>query len=391
MSDSGVKFHIMIGPQIPAPIPAALAASFVSAEVTIGDTAPAGFQLNFQLRYNGLRSIAQDALFGSSLLNTFNRVHLAVQIDGGIPDVLINGIITNHQHQPGPDPGVTTLTLTGEDMTLMMDREEVKAHHKGQDSFVIVQKILKKYKRWQITPNVRPPTTVLTPARNENGAMQKETDRAFIQRLARLNGFVFMLKPSSWKPFASEAYWGPAVHSRLLQGELTTSYGPQKALTVNMGPHSNIKGINFEYNSLATELLSGSVLDHLTNQVRRVRTIESFRPPLAAMPDLLINRNNLQKKSADTVGDSERAQAEAQAALELAMNDVLTATGELDTMRYGGILEPHRLVGLRGAGRLYDGFYYVKEVTHQLSPGSYKQQFKLGREGRGATTPVVRP
>ena len=59
-------------------------------------------------------------------------------------------------------------------------------------------------------------------------------------------------------------------------------------------------------------------------------------------------------------------------------------------MRYGDILQARGLVGLRGAGYTYDGFYYVKSVTHALQRGGYQQRFTLTREGVGSTTPVVR-
>ena len=49
------------------------------------------------------------------------------------------------------------------------------------------------------------------------------------------------------------------------------------------------------------------------------------------------------------------------------------------------------LVGLRGAGLTYDGFYYVKTVAHSISKGQYKQKFTLTREGTVATTPAVIP
>jgi len=57
--------------------------------------------------------------------------------------------------------------------------------------------------------------------------------------------------------------------------------------------------------------------------------------------------------------------------------------------RYGDLLESRGTVGLRGAGFTYDGFYYVKSVSHAISKGKYKQRFSLSREGTGALTPVV--
>jgi hypothetical protein len=72
--------------------------------------------------------------------------------------------------------------------------------------------------------------------------------------------------------------------------------------------------------------------------------------------------------------------------------DSVTATGELDTARYGNILRARRLVGVRGVGRTYDGFFKVRSVKHVIEPGtSYKQHFELTREGTGALLPMVLP
>ena len=59
--------------------------------------------------------------------------------------------------------------------------------------------------------------------------------------------------------------------------------------------------------------------------------------------------------------------------------------------RYGDILRPRRLVGVRGAGWMFDGFYYVSNVTHRIKKGEYTQSFTLKREGFGAISPVVLP
>ena len=67
--------------------------------------------------------------------------------------------------------------------------------------------------------------------------------------------------------------------------------------------------------------------------------------------------------------------------------DAVTATGELDAVRYGRVLRAHRPVEVAGVGGSYGGDYLVREVTHQLRRGSYTQSFTLGREGLGALSP----
>jgi hypothetical protein len=72
------------------------------------------------------------------------------------------------------------------------------------------------------------------------------------------------------------------------------------------------------------------------------------------------------------------------------MDEVVMANGDLDALNYGDLLTPRGLVGLRGVGYQYDGLYYVKNVSHSLQSGNYRQRFTLSREGVGATTPVLR-
>jgi hypothetical protein len=59
--------------------------------------------------------------------------------------------------------------------------------------------------------------------------------------------------------------------------------------------------------------------------------------------------------------------------------DVLSASGQLDVLRYGHVLKARQLVSVRGAGAIYDGLYHVKSVTHNIRRGQYKQSFTLKR------------
>jgi hypothetical protein len=69
--------------------------------------------------------------------------------------------------------------------------------------------------------------------------------------------------------------------------------------------------------------------------------------------------------------------------------EAVTGQGELDVVRYGNILKARQLVGVRGAGLAYDGLCYVKNVTHKIKRGEYKQSFELSRNGLISTVPKV--
>ena len=48
------------------------------------------------------------------------------------------------------------------------------------------------------------------------------------------------------------------------------------------------------------------------------------------------------------------------------------------------------LIGVRGVSA-YDGFYYLRQVTHHLEVGKYTQSFVITREGTESISPVVFP
>ena len=120
-------------------------------------------------------------------------------------------------------------------------------------------------------------------------------------------------------------------------------------------------------------------------------TFGSLRVPLALRPTWLTERSNVRKQQLRETGvDALQGAARAQAQVDSSV-DAVTAEGELDALRYGDLLQPRGLVGVRGAGFSYDGLWYVKRVTHNIRKEEYKQGFTLAREGEGSTVPVVRP
>src|SRR5881628_2101443 len=96
MADLGARLQLLIGPNTPLPAPYPVMDAFVSVEVTNRDHERDGFQMTFSL---GKDSPLDYGLLSSGLLDPPNRVAIIVLI-GGLPEVLINGVITNHQVMP---------------------------------------------------------------------------------------------------------------------------------------------------------------------------------------------------------------------------------------------------------------------------------------------------
>ena len=378
----GVNLTLLIGPTVPVPATPDIAEALQSVSVTQSDEGRSGFQMVLQIGRAGPTDLLDYALLLNPLLRPFSRVILMVLFNA-MPKVLIDGLITNQQFSPGNAPGTATLTLTGEDVSIVMDMTRKRAEWPAMSEMVIANLIIGTYAQYGLVPMVMPPPSIDQPLPIERTPVQQGTDLEYLKTMAQRFGFVFYVE-SGPAPGVNTAYWGPPKRAGL----------PQRALTVSQGPETNVDNINFTYNAMAPTIVDDVVQDRLTNTSLPVMTFASLRlPPLAAMPALPFQLPNvrtslLEQSSGLSVVE---AYARAQGVTNKSVDSVVTAQGELDALRYGDVLAPRGIVGLRGAGFTHDGFYYVKSVSHAISRGQFKQRFSLTREGTGAITPVVVP
>jgi hypothetical protein len=378
----GVNLTLLIGPGVPLPATPDIAEAVQSVSVTHNDEGRSGFQIVLQIGRAGPTDLLDYRLLLNPLLRPFNRVILVV-LFGGIPRVLMDGLITNQQLSPGSQPGTATLTLTGEDVSVAMDMEKKRAEFPAMSEMMIALLIIASYAQYGLLPNITPPPTVDIPLPIERTPVQQGTDLDQLKSMAQRFGYVFYVTAGPL-PGMNTAHWGPPQRIGL----------PQRALTVNQGPEQNVDQISFTYNGLAPTIVKDQVQDRLTNMSFPVVTFASLRlPPLAAMPALPFQLPNVRTSllEQNTGLSVVEAYSRAQGITDKSVDGVVTAQGELDALRYGDVLEARGIVGLRGAGFTYDGLYYVKSVSHAISKGQYKQRFNLTREGTGAITPVVVP
>jgi hypothetical protein len=373
----GVRLTLLIGPTVALPAPPPLIQAVHEVEVTHRDDGQSGFSVTFNIGRAGPSALMDYALASNPLLRPFNRVIVMVTFNA-TPHVLIDGIISRQELAQGTEPGTSTLTIKGEDVSVMMDREERSEEHPAQNEMLIAAKLILSYAQYGLIPVVIPPMSFDVPLPIERIPVQQGTDLEYLRKLAEVHGHVFYVAPGS-VPFTNYAYWGPPIRVGL----------PQRAITVNMGPETNAKLDEAAKDGLGTASVDGQVQDAQTGQKVPVRTFGSLRPPLASMPSWLVDGQNARKQKLRASGaNAVQAMAQAQGAME-ATTDVVKLEGELDAGSYGGVLQARALVGVRGAGFSYDGFYYVRRVTHKIAVGRYTQKFELVREGLGSTTPMV--
>lgn len=374
----GVPLTLWIGPTVPVPPPPPVIEAVESVEVTASDSGRSGFQITFRVGRSQTDLLDYNLLTGP-LLRPYSRVLLMVTF-GGIPEVLMDGILTNHQLSPGQEPGTSTLTVTGEDVSVMMDLEEKSEEHPAQPEMVIALKIIASYAQYGLIPMVIPPPTIDMPLPIERIPTQQGTDLEYLQQMARRFAYDFYVTPGP-APLTNTAYWGPPKRIGV----------PQSALSVNLGPHTNLDSIDFQHDGMAATFVEGAVQDRRLDQKVPVRTFASTRIPLVREPAGLTQSHTRVRRFRQTGLDTVQAFARAQAETDAASDRVVTANGQLDALRYQGLLKPRGLVGVRGVGDAHGGFYYVQHVTHRLREGSYTQSYTLTREGTGTISPVVPP
>lgn len=365
---------LLIGPGVPVPAPRSVMEAVSSVRVTTGPQ-QSGFQVVFEAGRASdlLRTLLPVGYFDPIV----SRVIVMVTLRG-LPHVLIDGVVTHHEVTPSNTPGASTLTVTGEDLSVLMDLVEMPfMRYPAMPEITQLYAILAKYAVFGVAPVVVPP--IISAVRNplEGFDTHTGTDLDYIQQHASRCGYVFYLEPGPL-PGSSIAYFGPDVRIPI----------PQPALSVNLDEATNVDALSFSLDGKAKKVTVYTIFDPVTHKVPipvPVPNLNPFKPPLGLRPT-----PPARVEFADDGGPLEPPEAAKRILGDLMKaSDAVTGEGSLDVLTYGRPLRARQLVGVRGAGTAYDGLYYVNRVTHDLKPHSYKQSFSLSRDGLISPTPVV--
>jgi hypothetical protein len=375
MADA-VRLTLLIGPAVPVPAPASVIDALQSVQVTSA-TDRAGFQLVFKAGPNA--PLLATMLPAGYLDPIITRVIVIATVNG-LPHVLMDGIVTRQEVAPSNEPGKSTLTVTGEDLSVLMDLVEMPfMRYPAMPEIAQLYAILAKYAVFGIVPVVLPPVIPALRLPTDGFDTHTGTDLQYIRQHAGRCGYVFYVEPGP-APATSIAYFGPDVRIPV----------PQPALSVNLGAHTNVESLSFSLDGTAKKIVVLTVFDPVTQKVPvpiPVPNVSILRPPLGARP-------TPPAKVEFPKGTTHLSAAEAAKralGIVFSASDAITGSGSLDVVRYGQPLRSRMLVGVRGAGIAYDGLYYVNSVTHNLKHGEYKQSFSLSRDGLISPTPVVMP
>ena len=365
----GTRLLLWIGFPKPSPAPIAMLDAFEKAEVHDDRDHGGAFQITFRLTKTQIGEF--DLLLKPQ---TFPGVRVILGIvDGVLPRILIDGFVSQRTLTPGEKAGESTLTMTGRDLGSLLDRVPFLMAYPASSSAQIATTILARYSMWGLIPSVIPTLDIPSPL--DGARVQTETDYQCLRRLARANGYVFLIQPQTL--FVNIAYFGPEPRIGL----------PQSVLRVGSGPQTNVQSLVFEHDPDGAEMVGGYVFVPATAVSAPVPPAPAVKVPLAALPDVPRRARFLP----ETVKYNPARAAVAMQAKALESSETLRARGRLDVTRYGHILRNNQLVSVAGSGLAFDGFYYTTSVTHEITRKSYTQSFTLAREGSYLLSPVSTP
>jgi hypothetical protein len=371
----GIQLSLMIGPAVPLPVSRDVIEALQSVQVTTTTEGPSVFQLTFELSKRS--PLHTRFIVGSSAAPLpLVRVVIAVTVRGRT-EVLMDGVMTSHQVTGGGVGQNQTLTVTGEDLSRVMDYLDLSGiPYPTAPDFARVGLMLLKYGVLGVIPQVIPSVLMDIPIPISRIPLQRGTDLEYIRYLADQVGYVFYLDPGP-NPGMSIAYWGPEIKVG----------APQPALNVDLDAHTNVESMSFSYDSEKATLPVLLIYNQETHVPVPIPVpdISPLNPPLGVVPPFPKNIAWISE-----LGKYNPVQAAAIGLAKAAKTtEAISATGSLNVLRYGRVLKARKLVGVRGAGDAFNGLYYVRQVTHNLKRGEYTQNFTLSRNGLISTLPTV--
>lgn len=374
MLNGGIHLTLMIGPAVPLPVSQPVLDALKSVQVTSTAGKGSGFQLTFTLsNQSPLHTLF--LISGGSPI-PFVRVLIIVTI-GGTSEVLMDGMMTNHEVKPDGETGQSTLTVTGEDLSVVMDYIDFSGiPYPAMPREIRVAAIVAKYAMFGIVPAVVPSPFVDIDLPTTAIKRQQGRDLQYIRKLADEVGYVFYIEPGP-VPGTNIAYWGPQIRVGV----------PQPALSVNMDAHTNVESLTFNFDARKKKLPIVFVQNEATKIPIPIPIpdVTPISPPLGLTGLLPLGIQPLKETAKMTPVQSVLYGI----AKSSQWSDAVTGSGSLDVLRYGRALKAGRLVGVRGAGPAFDGLHYVSSVTHKIERGQFKQDFSLTRNGLLSTVSKV--
>jgi hypothetical protein len=301
------------------------------------------------------------------VLQPFSRLRVEVKV-GDRPFVpLIDGPVVSHDHDRSAQPGQSTLTLVVQDDSFYLNRQEVLVQFTGRADDKIATDL---FQIPQIAATDIDPTPAAAGSR-QPVTVQRGSAIQVLRSLARRQGMhVYVL--AGPQPGQSVGCFK----------ELPTALGDLPPLIL-LGPERNIESFKVVRDAALPAMSQAFALDISNKTVLRSKSRFQDLNTLGPEPTIAREADTATLVSLPFLGDTvdldRRVAAEAARA-----NYNLEATGQVMATCYSGVLQPYRVVSVRGVDDRLSGNYLITKVTHTLNRSQYSQSFAMKRNALSA-------
>jgi Phage tail baseplate hub (GPD) len=285
--------------------------------------------------------------------------------DGSGTACLVKGPVhAQHIHLEHGGEG-STLDVMGADTSITMDRENKAALWSDLTDSDAVTQILGGY---SLAPDVD--TTPAQHPESKHVLVQRETDLAFIRRLARRNGFLFWITCDSDGATETAHFKRPPVETSAAQ-----------ELVINLDePEANLATLDISWDVERPTSATAAQLDLNDKSTIDGSVTASPLAPLGALGFSDIASDSRALHLFAPVDDAGDLNARGEGAL-IESSFFIRARGKTTADNLGGVLRAHTVVNLRGAGSRHSGKWLCASVRHLINDVEHRMEFELIRNG----------
>ena len=334
----------------------------ISLEVELDDELAGMFRLTLALQ---LHADGSWTYLDDDRLVPWQRVVITAGLSSDT-EQLLAGYITHLRPAFGDGLDHCQLEIWGMDASVLMDRDDVLLAWPNTKDSAIAETVFQSY---HLTPAVI--DTRVIHDETVSTIIQRETDIAFLRRLAQRNGYECFVDSDT-------GYFRP----------LAVDGSPQPVLAVQFGDQTTVTRFTLEVNALAPANVTMFQVDRLNKQELHASADSLALRQLGAKPISSFLAGGMSPGQA-YLGQAVTTGLPEMNALCQELYDrsnwFVTGQGEVDANAYGSVLKPRGIVLIKGVGETHSGMYYISHVTHSFTADGYTQRFTVKRNALAPT------
>jgi hypothetical protein len=313
------------------------------------------------------------------------EVTLLAYVDGEA-FVLSHGVITQRQAKLERGGAGSYVDVQGSDRRVVMERVVRREAHAGHASDAVDL----IFRRYGFEPDIA--ETEIEYGEAGNTLNQTEDDLSFVTALAGRNGMRFWIDWSAETGLAGfdvveTAHFRPSPPRPATNA---LGFAPPLLLAPQAEAVLRLNTADPCATAATFEVASTAEAPNRTGPIQRVEPgsggVEDTEVPGPSDEPLGEEPSAPGQERSQTLVTPGGVQ-EARVRNEAALNDAawtVNATAETSARLLGTVVMPHRIVRVEGTGRLTDGDWFVKAVTHTIGAADHKMRIELLRNALGA-------